>query len=892
VIDDDLLQSFSNCSYKAYRMAAGDRGTKTDYEVLEAELFESARARYHRSLRDKWGPDQVLLRPELVELSPCTGRAFAISPSVRCGNQRWIYDALQILPPKNPLDSPSVIPISIVAREKVSKTDRLRLAVKCIALEASLATEIEHGMIIYGEDGRATKFPLRTYGKEANKFFGKFTAVMAAEDAPPFCWTKHCAGCEYHSDCRTQLVAREDLSLLGGMSQREVDKLKSKGIFTVNQLSYTFRPRKQKRDPPRVDYALKALAIREQKTYVQGAPDLPDPTTVVYLDCEGLSDERFVYLIGMLITNGQAQNHVSLWADSRHEEEKILKECLDVLSRYPDSTVYHFGSYETRWLRRLRPNLTSNYANQVDTLLSRAVNVLTIFSSSVYPPTYTNGLKDIAGHLGFRWSEPAPSGLQSVVWRKRWELSKNDAYRQRLVRYNADDCSALKLVAEWIAGLRGRLEADDAGECARVEDVPATDFRKWGKSNYQLPAFEKISKCAYFDYQRSKVFFRTNPRVRQALKRQTRVAQPAVKANKYVGLPEKCPSCGSPRVTPLWNRDTQVFDIAFMKHGVKRWVTEFMSNRFQCTKCDAQFTVRKYGRNLAIWAVNQHVAHGVNLQKIGRMILEQFHISVPDHKLYEFKADLVREYTRAYEEIRKQATEGALLHVDETGMRGNGFAGYVWVFATMDSVFYEYRPTKEATYLHELLSEFSGVLVSDFYRGYDSIKCAQQRCLVHLIRDLNGDLLNNQMDDEFRRMVSRFADLLRNIITSVDKHGLQKRYLGKHKADVDLFYRDVVGLDYDSDVAIGWQRRFKRNRHRLFTFLEHDGVPWNNNNAENAVKPFAKYRRDTKGRCSKRALCDYLVLLSIQQTCKYRGINFLDFLRSQTSTIQEYCGES
>jgi len=28
----------------------------------------------------------------------------------------------------------------------------------------------------------------------------------------------------------------------------------------------------------------------------------------------------------------------------------------------------------------------------------------------------------------------------------------------------------------------------------------------------------------------------------------------------------------------------------------------------------------------------------------------------------------------------------------------------------------------------------------------------------------------------------------------------------------------------------------------LFTFLEHDGVPWNNNNAEHAIKAFVRLR--------------------------------------------------
>jgi len=36
-------------------------------------------------------------------------------------------------------------------------------------------------------------------------------------------------------------------------------------------------------------------------------------------------------------------------------------------------------------------------------------------------------------------------------------------------------------------------------------------------------------------------------------------------------------------------------------------------------------------------------------------------------------------------------------------------------------------------------------------------------------------------------------------------------------------------------------------------------------------------------------LSDYLVLLSIYQTCKYRGVSFLKFLLSREDDVDEYC---
>jgi hypothetical protein len=74
----------------------------------------------------------------------------------------------------------------------------------------------------------------------------------------------------------------------------------------------------------------------------------------------------------------------------------------------------------------------------------------------------------------------------------------------------------------------------------------------------------------------------------------------------------------------------------------------------------------------------------------------------------------------------------------------------------------------------------------------------------------------------------------------------------------------------------------------LFTFLRYDGVPWNNNNAEHAVKAFAALRRVIKGVTTMPGLREYLVLLSICQTCKYQGLDFLDFLRSGEKDIEAF----
>jgi len=62
----------------------------------------------------------------------------------------------------------------------------------------------------------------------------------------------------------------EEPSLLGTISSKEVLKKNNRGIFTIFQLSHTFRPKKGKKTKKQTkcEWALKALALREKVTYI------------------------------------------------------------------------------------------------------------------------------------------------------------------------------------------------------------------------------------------------------------------------------------------------------------------------------------------------------------------------------------------------------------------------------------------------------------------------------------------------------------------------------------------------------------------------------------------------------------------------------------------------
>jgi len=140
------------------------------------------------------------------------------------------------------------------------------------------------------------------------------------------------------------------------------------------------------------------------------------------------------------------------------------------------------------------------------------------------------------------------------------------------------------------------------------------------------------------------------------------------------------------------------------------------------------------------------------------------------------------------------------------------------------------------------------------------------------MRDVNDDVFHNPFDEDLKQLAQRLVGLLTPIIDTIDTFGLTQRHLNKHKEDVARFFRFLATQTYQSELARKYQKRLNKYRDKLFVFLDHDGVPWNNNNAENAIKLFASRRRILGTSSTEKGLRDYLVFLSIYQTCRRKFV--------------------
>lgn len=343
--------------------------------------------------------------------------------------------------------STEFIPIRFVFTNKLGKDDKLLLAFDAFVLSELLGRKIRTGKIIHGDNSATLPVRVTALTGDVRTRIEKITALLSSPTPPELVLNRHCAECEFQNRCRQKAKETDDLSLLSGMSAKERARHRSKGIFTVTQLSYTFRPRrtsKRAKNPAKPHhFALQALSIRESCIYIHGSPVLPECETRVYLDIEGLPDRGSHYLIGALVVTEGHETFHSFCADTSSDEATIFRQFAETVSQLPDYRVFHFGNYDASAMMRAAAGLPKHAQEQLAAILQKSVNVLSLVYPHVYFPTYSNSLKEIISHLDPNLVRLEATGLDSIAWRMRWESARDSSLKARLLEYNQADCTAL-----------------------------------------------------------------------------------------------------------------------------------------------------------------------------------------------------------------------------------------------------------------------------------------------------------------------------------------------------------------------------------------------------------------------------------------------------------------
>jgi predicted RecB family nuclease len=647
------------------------------------------------------------------------------------------------------------------------------------------------GFICFGAAAKLTELRLN----RLSQHLGVLHEIIAARRADPLQSVElnaHCTIWQFRERCFKIASDADSLSLVSSIPPKERRKLNTKGITTITQLSYTYRPRRKRR--PRAtarphsslatnknDNRLKALAIRKKQVHIINSELISTAGTPVYFDVEGIPGADTYYLVGMRFEMGKESIERSFWANARAEERDLWGQCLNALTAIDKPQLVHYGSYESGYLARMRERYpdTIKDLEHFESMVERSRNLLKTIYASIYFPTFTNGLKDVARYLGFNWSDPILTGRRAAVLRLQWEIDPREELKQRLIQYNMEDCRATQIVASAIDGFQRELQEGTISTPSLVDiDTLKVPYqRTYGPFATTSPDFRRINNAAYWNYQRERVYVRSEPRIApRKAREQGNLRQRRARPDKVVYIertpPARCPKCRRRKIWKAGCQHQTCTDLVFTRKGARRQVVKQRIQRYKCATCREEMGVpaptSQTGPTLQAYIIYMMIEMRLSNAKIAKHLWDIFGISAIPTYVHSIKQRVAAQLEPLYKRIWKAISNGSLAQVDET--KGVVFGGghYVWVFANMTTVAYVYSPGRDPRVLRDILTRFKGVLVSNFYGAYDSMECAQQKCLNHLMRDINEAMVNAPFNEQVSAIAAGFGKLLRIIVERVD----------------------------------------------------------------------------------------------------------------------------
>ncbi len=238
-----------------------------------------------------------------------------------------------------------------------------------------------------------------------------------------------------------------------------------------------------------------------------------------------------------------------------------------------------------------------------------------------------------------------------------------------------------------------------------------------------------------------------------------------------------------------------------------------------------------------------------------------------------------------YDGLRDSIRTSPYVHADETGWREDGQNGYIWSFSTPCVRYFVYDKSRGHQVPESVLgADFRGVLVSDFYSGYNYYLGPHQRCWVHLLRDVH------ELKQKYPLVgVLEWAAKLRDIYERAKAFSSE---CPKARCAARLaFQAEVLELAMPYVEACLPQsvlaKRLVAFEAELFTFVEHPAVPSQNNAAERSVRPRVIARKISGGTRSSAGSTTMAVLSSLFETWRLLGKNALEACRDMLIGSQQ-----
>ncbi len=320
---------------------------------------------------------------------------------------------------------------------------------------------------------------------QVNEFFKihrenyeKFVGNGVDKQKPERC--SFCSTCEWQEECEKIWIKEDNLNQVGGLTKVHLKKLLELKIDTANKLSKQNPDKILKGFRKEISQRLITQA-KLQKEYektnvpihqpnpnnlngIKGFNLLPEPSECdLYFDIESVEDHIYSggleYLLGIYYIENGKEKFKALWSHNKEDEKKNLIKFFDFtkshFKKYPNSKIYHYGSYEITALLKLtsfhkvKGIEYDHYLN-----LNKFVNLLEVNRQGLFISENSYSLKNIEKFYEFKREGDVQRGDASQEYYIEWLETQDQNFLDEIESYNKQDCDSTYQLHRWLLDIK------------------------------------------------------------------------------------------------------------------------------------------------------------------------------------------------------------------------------------------------------------------------------------------------------------------------------------------------------------------------------------------------------------------------------------------------------
>ena len=356
--------------------------------------------------------------------------------------------------------------------------------------------------------------------------------------------------------------------------------------------------------------------------------------------------------------------------------------------------------------------------------------------------------------------------------------------------------------------------------------------------------------------------------------------------------PNCCKHCGSDKIKEIKQRTKVISDLEFQVINSKETYHDMKcSNCNKITKPQSIHGTSKspYGKTIQTLIGYLRSVCGDTLRPIENLFRDFFKFEISDSSISNNEIRVSKESLDIYNQYLEKVKSSKFSHKDETSYRINGKTNWIWVYDSKDYVFYRMAESRGMKVVN---SDFGlnqkQISINDCYGAYNRFE-NQQICWAHLLREakFHSEKENVSLNEKifYEKLKKIYFDAVE---FSIGDPPIEVRNDKRTKFEIELTNL-MLSLNLKSEFLKRICKRLSNKLTHCFLFVEVEGLPSTNNQAERSIRPFVIHRKASFGSKSWSGAEAKVILKTIYENAKRQGIKLmhaLDYLFENQEIIK------